>query len=98
MSMLYTGLSIGTETAGSRDVNVSSHKDGRSVKMLTPHGEDRRNDETRNPNSNGSEGESDLETANPSHLSGDKSKRKANQRKQGWWVGVGVWGRKRSKG
>jgi len=70
--------------AESRDVNVSSHKDGRSVKMLTPRGEDRRNDETQTQTG---EGESDLETAKPSHLSGDEAKGKANQRKKGWWVG-----------
>jgi hypothetical protein len=29
------------ETAGGGDVNVSSHKEGRSMKMLTPRGESR---------------------------------------------------------
>jgi len=52
--------------------------------MLTPRGEDRRNDETQTQTG---EDESDLETAKPSHLSGDEAKGKANQRKKGWWVG-----------
>jgi len=75
---------IGTESAGSGDVNVSRLKDGRSVKMLTPRGEDMINDETQTQMG---EGESDFEKAKPSHLSGDEAKGEGKikeRRDDGW--------------